>query len=220
MRGDSRDLIVRAAERLFGERGIQAVSMREVAAASGQHNNSAVQYHFRSKDGLVDAIFRFRMASIDERRRAMLARLDAAGRPVALRGLLEALVYPLAEAIGHDDGTSWYARFLRQVLIDPDFDAFAPSRRDVTRGLRTVIDRLEAHLRPLPAAVRAERLALAVKLIVNALADHEALLASSRALSPTSLLTSDLVDVAAAVLTAPVSDDTTREIRHLSSRGA
>jgi AcrR family transcriptional regulator len=220
MRSDSRDLIVRSAERLFGERGIEAVSMREVAAAAGQRNNSAVQYHFRTKDGLVDATFRFRMAGIDERRRAMLARLDAAGRPGELRGLLEALVYPLAEAIGHDEGTSWYARFLRQVLMAPDFDAFAPARRDVTRGLQTVVKRLEAHLRPVPAALRAERLALAVKLIVNALADHEALLAASRALSPTSLLTSDLVDVAAAVLTAPASDDTTREIHHLTVRGA
>ena len=68
-RPDSRERMVRAAERLFAERGINAVSMREVAAAAGQLNNSAVRYHFGSRDGLVDAIFRYRMSRIDERRR-------------------------------------------------------------------------------------------------------------------------------------------------------
>ena len=49
--------MIRAGERLFGESGIDGVSLREVAAAAGQGNTSAVRYHFGSKDGLVAAIF-------------------------------------------------------------------------------------------------------------------------------------------------------------------
>ena len=40
------------AERLFAERGIEAVSLREVGAACGLRNNSAAQYHFGSRTGL------------------------------------------------------------------------------------------------------------------------------------------------------------------------
>ena len=212
--------MVRAAERLFAERGIAAVSLREVAAEAGQRNNSAVTYHFGSREGLVDAIFRFRMGRIDERRRAMLSVLDASGRRDDPRGLIEALVFPLSESIGHEDGVSWYARFLRQVMLDPEFDALAPSRLDVTRGLTTLLERLHTTLRVLPEPLRAQRLALAFTLVVDALADHEARLAATRASVPTSVLAADLVDVAAAVLTAAVSDLTARELRLTARKGA
>ena len=212
--------MVTAAERLFGERGINAVSLREVAAAAGQRNNSAVSYHFGSRDGLVDAVFHQRMARIDERRRAMIVALDAAGRGDDLRSLLEAVVYPLSEALGHEDGVSWYARFLRQVMLDPGFDVLAPSRADVTRGLSTVVERIARQLRSVPPALRAERMRLALKLVIDALADHEARLAASMPTEPAPLLASHLVDAAAAVLTTPVSPQTARELRLANRKGA
>ncbi len=214
------DSIVDAAERLFGERGINAVSLREVAAAAGQRNNSAVSYHFGSRDGLVDAVFEQRMARIDERRRAMIVALDAAGRGQDLRALLEAVIYPLADALGHEDGISWYARFLRQVTLDPGFDVLAPSRIRVTRGLTTIVERLRPHLRHVPPDLRARRIALCFDLVVDALADHEARLASSLPAEPSPLLASHLVDTAAAVLTAPVSPETARELRLANRKGA
>ena len=45
-----------AAEKLFGQRGIENVSLREIAAAAGHANTSAVQYHFGSKESLVQAV--------------------------------------------------------------------------------------------------------------------------------------------------------------------
>jgi AcrR family transcriptional regulator len=218
--GTTREAMIRAAERLFAERGINAVSLREVAAAAGQRNNSAVRYHFGSRDGLVDAVFEYRMARIDERRRAMLVALDAAGRGDDLRGLLEAVVYPLSESLGHDDGTSWYARFLRQIVFTPGVEVLSPSRRDVTRGLATVVARLKAHLAVLPAELRSQRVDLAFKLIVNALADHEAALASAQPTESTSLLVAGLVDAAAAIVEAPVSEVTARELTHTRRKGA
>ncbi len=214
------DSLVSVAERLFGERGINAVSLREVAAAAGQRNNSAVSYHFGSRDGLVDAVFHNRMARIDERRRAMIVALDATGRGADLRGLLEAVVYPLADALGHEDGVSWYARFLRQVTLDPDFDVLAPSRADVTRGLTTVLERLRPQLRHIPAGLRSRRIQLSFNLVIDALADHEARLAASLPTEPAPLLASHLVDAAAAVLTAPVSAETARELRLANRKGA
>uniref|UniRef100_UPI0035C6F61D TetR family transcriptional regulator n=5 Tax=Nocardia seriolae TaxID=37332 RepID=UPI0035C6F61D len=49
---DARERIILAAEQLIAERG-PAVPLRDIAAAAGQRNNSAIQYHFGSRDGLV-----------------------------------------------------------------------------------------------------------------------------------------------------------------------
>jgi AcrR family transcriptional regulator len=192
--------------------------MREVALAAGQGNNSAVRYHFGSREGLVDAIFTYRMGRIDERRRAMLA---GAGDDPDLRTLIQAFVFPLAESIGHEDGVSWYARFLRQVVFDPGFDVFAPPRDEVARGLRTVIEGFNAHTSHLPEAIRERRILQVAELVVHTLADQEAHLSQGRTVAtPTALLAADLVDCSAAVLEAPMSADTAREVGLLSRKEA
>jgi AcrR family transcriptional regulator len=218
----SREAMIRAGERLFGERGIEGVSLREVAAAAGQGNTSAVRYHFGSRDGLVAAIFSHRMARIDERRSALLADFDAewAGQPLDVRLLVEAVVLPLAESIGHDGGVSWYARFLRQAAFGPGFDLFAAAAADHTRALRAAVESLDNRLSHLPEVIRRYRVLLAFELIVDALADHEASLAEGRAQMPKSLLVTQLVDATVAVLEAPVSDDTKSQLRRLRKQGA
>ena len=47
--------MIDAAERLAAERGMAAMSLREVQAAAGQRNKSAAQYHFGSRAGLIEA---------------------------------------------------------------------------------------------------------------------------------------------------------------------
>jgi AcrR family transcriptional regulator len=209
--------MVLAAERLFGERGIEAVSLREVGAAAGQRNNSAAQYHFGSRDGLVDAIFERRMSAIDARRREFLAELDATGRGHDRRALLAAVLRPLAEEVGHADGVSWYARFLQQVAFAPGFNVFAGERRGVTESLAVVSERLRALLDDLPVELpvdlRGERLQLTFRYFVHSLADHErALEARTVTTAATALLVSDLVDTGDALLTAPVSSTTASEL--------
>lgn len=216
-RPTSREAMIRAAERLFGERGIGAVSLRHVAAAAGQRNNSAVRYQFGSREGLVDAIFAYRMGRIDERRRAMLA---SAGPDPGIRDLLEAFVYPLAESVGHDDGTSWYLRFLRQVVFDPEFDVFSPERSEHCRGLRVVVDGILDRLSALPEPVRGRRLLQVSQMLVHSLADHEAQLAHGRPALPTPVLVADLVDCAEAVLRALMSPDTEHELAALGRKEA
>src|SRR3954462_1756002 len=84
----TKEQIVLAAERLFAEHGIDGVSLRQVGAAAGNGNNSAVQYHFGSKDRLVQAVFEYRLPRMQERR----ALLIAEHRPDALRSWVSCLV--------------------------------------------------------------------------------------------------------------------------------
>jgi len=205
--------MIEAAERLFGERGIHGVSLREVAAAAGQRNHSAVAYTFGSRAGLVHAVAAWRLRRIDQRRRAMLV---SYGPQPSRRDLLEALVVPLAESVGHDGGTSWYCRFLRQVAFDPaeSFRASAADEHpDGAGGLRAVVAGLSAPLGHLPRTLRGRRILQVWQMAIHALADHEAQMAAGASgLAPVDLLVADLIDCAEAVLTAPVSEETARRL--------
>src|SRR4051812_50018016 len=69
----TKEQIVLAAEALFAERGVEGVSLRQIGAAAGNGNNSAVQYHFGTKDRLVQAGFEYRLPRPRERRDPLLA---------------------------------------------------------------------------------------------------------------------------------------------------
>src|SRR3954468_21880824 len=110
-RGDAaRSAVLDAAERLFAERGIEAVSLRDVSAAAGQRNHSAAQYHFGDRQGLVAAVFDRRMRVVGERRHALLDELEANGDASDTDAIVAAIVVPLTEVVARSD--AWYGRFL------------------------------------------------------------------------------------------------------------
>ncbi len=142
--------LIEVAERLFAERGIAGVSLREIGATADQRNTAAVRYHFGSKQGLVDAIFQYRMTPINARRLAMLAEFDREGRGQELRALAEAYLYPLSEALGEVGRPSWYLRFCIHAAY---LEGTAPTdlgRQDWTRGLQILRSRLQAMLDTFP----------------------------------------------------------------------
>lgn len=55
-RGQARDLILAESLRLFASRGVEAVSVRDIAAATGL-SNPALFHHFAGKDALASALF-------------------------------------------------------------------------------------------------------------------------------------------------------------------
>ncbi|HLG86699.1 MAG TPA: TetR/AcrR family transcriptional regulator [Alphaproteobacteria bacterium] len=114
-RAGARERMLETAERLLGEYGIDGVSLRQIGAATGQGNNSAVQYHFGDKAGLVREIIARRVESFEPRRRGMLDRASALGKLKDVRTLLEIIFLPLAEAVDAE-GRHVYARFMMQFL--------------------------------------------------------------------------------------------------------
>ena len=91
--------ILLAAERLFSERGIDAVSLREITAAAGV-NSAAAHYHFGSKEVVLQELFALRAGSVAERREVLLCKLklDKAGQPV-LEDVIRAFLLPALEAL-------------------------------------------------------------------------------------------------------------------------
>ncbi|WP_370382791.1 TetR/AcrR family transcriptional regulator [Catenulispora sp. GAS73] len=167
--------ILEAAERRFAEDGIEAVSLRQIAADSGQRNTSAVAYHFGTRDALVGALYEHRMGPINARRLEFLA--AQAGRDV--RTYVRALVEPLAETLTDAEKAgrpSWYLRFLAEAMRYPEYDpASLALERPEGSSIRALISGLQAatgQLR-LPPGVYAERMRLVALLVITSLADRE-----------------------------------------------
>src|SRR3954453_7384357 len=101
------------AERLFAEHGLAGVSLRQIAVDAGSANNSAVAYHFGSKEGLIQAIFGYRLPQLLQRRELLKARLH----PGDLRARLEAHLLPVLELAESREGS--YLSFLEQLERSP-----------------------------------------------------------------------------------------------------
>jgi AcrR family transcriptional regulator len=88
------------AERLFAEHGIEATSLRIITRDAGV-NLAAVNYHFQSKEALMHAVIARRLDPINQQRLAMLdtCEAEAAGAPVPLIQLLDALLRPIFEML-------------------------------------------------------------------------------------------------------------------------
>ncbi len=88
---ETRTRILDAAEELFMLHGFEGTSMRQLTAKAGV-NLAAVNYHFGSKDALIEAVFRRRLDPMNAARIAALDALEAAGRPLAPEAIIRAFI--------------------------------------------------------------------------------------------------------------------------------
>jgi AcrR family transcriptional regulator len=170
----TRELILSAAERLFAEHGVFAVSNRQVSEAAGQGNNAAVGYHFGTKTDLIRAIAR-RHAEVTERLRARMVSEIAGSTDV--RDWVECLVRPAVEHLEGLGSPTWFARFGAQVMTDPTLREVMVEETLTSPSLQQIIDGVHRCLSELPAEVWAERAEMSRQLIVHVLAERERALA-------------------------------------------
>ncbi len=142
----TRTSLIEAAERLIAKKGLADVSTREILQEAGQRNQSALQYHFGSKEGLIRATINERTSQIDKRRNELL---DDLGDNPSLRQVLEALVLPLCELVEQDAAGKNYLIFLAQAITQPNWDLRAVIKEFEITGLArayALYDDMLAHL--------------------------------------------------------------------------
>lgn len=88
---ETRTRILDAAEELFMLHGFEGTSMRQLTTKAGV-NLAAVNYHFGSKDALIEAVFRRRLDPMNAARLAALEALEASGRPLAPDAIIRAFI--------------------------------------------------------------------------------------------------------------------------------
>ncbi|HPI61493.1 TetR/AcrR family transcriptional regulator [Zoogloea sp.] len=89
--GDTRSRILDAGERLFMEHGFDGTSMRMITSQAGV-NLAAVNYHFGTKELLIQEVFRRRLTHLNQSRLAALDQLEAeaAGAPIKPSRIVDA----------------------------------------------------------------------------------------------------------------------------------
>ena len=138
--------LIEAGEQLIAEQGLR-VPLREIGQAAGSANKVAVQYHFGDRDRLIDAIFRYRLPQLEERRSALLAQARTNGREARTAALLEVLLRPITEVVDRD-GRRSYAGFLYQLIATARsaraaFDPLSPVAKEVTALIRQSLPALD-----------------------------------------------------------------------------
>ncbi len=114
---DTKIRILDTAERLFAQKGFDAVSLRTIIA-SAKVNLAAVHYHFGSKQALIHAVISRRLRPINEERLTQLAevRIKAGRRPVKLEHVLECLFRPLFRVQANPKAGPTFARLVGRVI--------------------------------------------------------------------------------------------------------
>ncbi|GLW12810.1 putative transcriptional regulator, TetR family protein [Microtetraspora sp. NBRC 13810] len=200
--------LVSAAERLFAERGIDGVSLREINSAAGQRNSTALQYHFRDRAGLLGAVLRKHQPEIEVRRHQLLDDYESRG-PLpgaeARRALAAALVRPLAAKLSDPDGGRAYLRIMEQLVHRHDPPVLGGARDDPGQSVNRWRE-LVAPLIPQVAVHRLHQRFMAIRVTYVELARR----ADGPAGRGDRLFTSHLIDVVSAVLATEVSEETAR----------
>lgn len=131
---EKRERLLDAAERLFAQRGLDAVSVRDITDAADA-NTASIHYHFGSKLDLISAILERRGGALGDRRDQLLDELEGRSE-IGLRDVVEVLVRPTAELAAESEGGRNYVAFLSVLgnhpelmpvlmnLLDPYTDRF------------------------------------------------------------------------------------------------
>jgi AcrR family transcriptional regulator len=168
----SRVRLVEAATRLFAQHGIDGVALKDIVAAAGQKNQSAVQYYFKDKGGLIEAALEARFRAIDARRAALVAAAQGLKRAELRAAIMRATVEPLvAEAEEHPDGPD-YIRFVVQAVQRPLIDTAAIVTNKAYPGF-AVLNAAIARERvaSIPRAEAEQRIRISAKLTIAGVAD-------------------------------------------------
>jgi AcrR family transcriptional regulator len=191
----TRELLMLTAERLFAERGFEAVPLREIGREAEQRNPAVTQYHFGTRDELVREIYTYRAETLNARRFELLRDLDARRASDDARELMRALLLPHAESIS--DPENHFLGFLNRLIADRGrLDLGGVGRDDVPLA---AYDELRARIAKqfpkVPSDVFERRFDLVFNWAIEALATFELRMTASTPVD-------DFVDELVAMLTA------------------
>lgn len=171
---ETRIRIIEAGEALFAELGVDKTPLRSIAAAAGQRNINAVQYHFGDRWGLLTAIFEYREAQLDVLRKELLEQGRAEGAKDELRRLMRVILEPNFRHYKFNDGLNYirihasYLANIRQRGIAHPVDYESPS----TTAFREAIRLLREHLSFLDTRLFHMRLEAVGAMFLNSVIRH------------------------------------------------
>ena len=138
---DTKTRLLDHAERMFAEDGVFAVTNRQITEAAGQKNESALNYHFGTRNELIVALLTRRGRELDFIRAELLA--DLGDNPTT-RELVQLLVEVYASCLHTENGCD-YLRIVDQLrgwMTDWEFIASFEDE-NVHEHLKYILDLLQ-----------------------------------------------------------------------------
>jgi AcrR family transcriptional regulator len=155
-----------AGARLFAADGVDGARTRDIVELAGQANDSAITYHFGSRQGLLAEILLAGVRRMEPARSAALETLD----PADLGSVVAAVVQPIADELKTEEGRD-FLRIVAQVSGQAGIRSHrVPALLEGTAlaaQLKLLEDRCRAFL-PEPLAL--ERIAVMIAFLAAALA--------------------------------------------------
>lgn len=197
----TRIALMEASEKLFAERGIDAVPLREIQLAAGQSNTSVIGYHFVSREGLVRALIEYRHTELNTDRETMLTQMHADGTAADPRAVVWLMVRPLVNSIRRGE---MFAPFLARLSEDTQArNRYWPDHLHDLWSSDEMERLVDAALQDLPPRIRRGRTFQLYNSVLNLLGDHAR---GARSISEAQL--HNFVDGWVGMLSAPVSYET------------
>jgi AcrR family transcriptional regulator len=161
----TRARLLRAGERRFARDGVGGAKLSDIVRDAGQRNDSAVGYHFGSREGLLAAIVDKHMALMEADRA-----VPAAGAGVI--AVVRAIVVPTAARLRTEDGRD-FLRIIEQLAPWSGIGTGHPNQVLSGTVLGTQLASLQVVLEPRLGTILArERSALLVTFLTAALAQR------------------------------------------------
>jgi AcrR family transcriptional regulator len=159
-RDRTRQRLKDAAQQLFAQRGIDAVSIQEIVSAAGQRNNASLHYYFGTKDELVMELVVDGAKLVDQRRQAMLDEMERVGGPTTVRDVVYALIWPVISLGESEEQQGTYVRFIATLQLSHRGLLRKALEDKWNTGYRRCLDHIRRLLPGLPSPLLEQRLSI------------------------------------------------------------
>ena len=131
---DTKQKILDSAEQYFAEVGYYATSLRNITATAGV-NLAAVNYHFGSKEALMEAVILRRLRPLNELRSSRLETVlqsaEQAGKEPLCRDVLRSFIEPTLHLRQQGSATENFIALIGRALADPQGQAMKIFAREM-----------------------------------------------------------------------------------------
>lgn len=161
---DTKNRILDAAERFFADRGFDATSLRMITAGANV-NLAAVNYHFQSKEALLQAVYARRAGPVNARRLELLTAYESSTDDLEVEPILDAFIRPMVD---NADAYEFIPRLMIRLLY---LDAKEASRGVFQAQFQSVIQRFHAAFRRALPHLPEKELFMRIQFFIGALAN-------------------------------------------------
>ena len=109
--------IMYAAEVVIGKKGIENTTHRNIIKQSNQKNISAINYHFKNLDEVIDGILNIRMDIMMSERKEFIEKAEK-DHVITNLDLVKAYIMPLYERVFYDPEWKYYIFFINDLLLN------------------------------------------------------------------------------------------------------